>query len=314
MHFCKKSQMASGFAKHKKINFLSCYVSTSFVTSLEIEKYQKMVFSDRKPKKKVFSNGTLTWTAFFILAIILGFLVLLASDLLLGLNASRSADFLVGLAVSSLPTVLLPLRRRSTLLLRLLLRLVEPERVPEAFLPLLEVDELEIDSCWWGNGVDFPELGALPDVPLRMFFECDPQVPTKISTLKSPSQKVSIFNFQQNFYNFLFCTCSWSVSLVQRGVSCRVCIFSNNSWKWLRTKFLKSKIQIRKKNCNFFYFSLCFFSRGFLPRLCTPLEKEQTCPQNSFCSRKTFWKKKKKKCIKVSKWLCKVVLLRGLLG
>lgn len=84
---------------------------------------------------------------------------MLASDLLLGLNASKSAGFLVGLAVSSVPP---PLFRRSALLLRLLLRLVEPDRVPEVFRPPLpELDELD-GSAGCGRGVDFPELGALP--------------------------------------------------------------------------------------------------------------------------------------------------------
>lgn len=95
-------------------------------------------------------------------AIILGFL-LLASDLLLGLKASKRAGFLVGLAVSS--AVPPPLLLRSALLLRLLLRLVDPERVPEAFLPpLLELDELDAEgsACCWGSGVDFPDPGALP--------------------------------------------------------------------------------------------------------------------------------------------------------
>jgi len=105
-------------------------------------------------------------------AIILGFL-LLASDLLLGLKASKSAGFRVGLAVSSaapppppppppLPPPPPPLLLRSALLLRLLLRLVEPDRVPDVFRPPLpELDELD-GSVGCGRGVDFPELGALP--------------------------------------------------------------------------------------------------------------------------------------------------------
>lgn len=100
-------------------------------------------------------------------AIILGFL-LLASDLLLGLNASKRADFLVGLS-STVPPLLL----RSALLLRL----VEPDRVPEAFLPpLLELDELEGSTCC-GRGVDFPEPGALPEVGFLIVLECEPHVP-----------------------------------------------------------------------------------------------------------------------------------------
>lgn len=84
---------------------------------------------------------------------------MLASDLLLGLKASKSAGFLVGLAVSSVAPLLL---LRSVLLLRLLLRLVEPDRVPEVFRPPLpELDELDA-SVGCGRGVDFPELGALP--------------------------------------------------------------------------------------------------------------------------------------------------------
>jgi len=91
-------------------------------------------------------------------AMILGFL-LLASDLLLGLKASKSAGFRVGLAVSSAAP---PLLLRSALLLRLLLRLVEPDRVPDVFRPPLpELDELD-GSVGCGRGVDFPELGALP--------------------------------------------------------------------------------------------------------------------------------------------------------
>jgi len=91
-------------------------------------------------------------------AMILGFL-LLASDLLLGLKASKSAGFRVGLAVSS---AVPPLLLRSALLLRLLLRLVEPDRVPDVFRPPLpELDELD-GSVGCGRGVDFPELGALP--------------------------------------------------------------------------------------------------------------------------------------------------------
>ena len=111
-----------------------------------------------------------------MLAIILGFL-LLASDLLLGLKASKSAGFLVGLAVSS---TVLPLLLRSALLLRLLLRLVDPDRVPEAFLPpLLELDELEGSTAGCGRGVDFPELGALPEVGFLILLEWDPQVPAR---------------------------------------------------------------------------------------------------------------------------------------
>lgn len=104
-----------------------------------------------------------TCTAFFIFAIILGFLVLLASDLLLGRKASKSADFLVGLAVSSPPLLL-----RSALLLRL----VDPDRVPEIFLPpLLELQEPDVDSICCGTGVDFPEPGALPEDAFLMFRE-----------------------------------------------------------------------------------------------------------------------------------------------
>lgn len=124
-----------------------------------------------------YQNYHCTCTALFIFAIILGFL-LLASDLLLGLNASNSAGFLVGLAVSS--TVPPPLLLRSALLLRLLLRLVEPDRVPEAFLPpLLELDELEGSACC-GRGVDFPEPGALPEVGFLIVLECEPHVPIMI--------------------------------------------------------------------------------------------------------------------------------------
>lgn len=126
-------------------------------------------------------DSTLACTALFMLAIILGFL-LLASDLLLGLKASKSAGFLVGLAVSS---TVPPLLLRSALLLRLLLRLVDPDRVPEAFLPpLLELDELEGSTAGCGRGVDFPELGALPEVGFLILLECDPQVPvTKSKTI-----------------------------------------------------------------------------------------------------------------------------------
>lgn len=125
----------------------------------------------------------ITCTALFILAIILGFLVLLASDLLLGRKASKSAVFRVGLDVSSRLTEA-PLLR-STLLLRLLLRLVELECEPEVFLPLLEVLPDVVNSCFcccwcWGKGVVLPELGALPDVGFLIFLEWDPQVPENI--------------------------------------------------------------------------------------------------------------------------------------
>lgn len=73
-----------------------------------------------------------------------------------------------------------PLLLRSALLLRLLLRLVDPDRVPEAFLPtLLELEEL-VGSCGCGSGVDFPDPGALPEVGFLMFLVCEPQVPSTI--------------------------------------------------------------------------------------------------------------------------------------
>ena len=109
-------------------------------------------------------------------AIILGFRALLASDLLLGLKASKRAVFLVGLAVSS------PLLRLSALLLLLLLRLFDPDRVPDAFRPLLELEELEAGSNCCGKGVDLPEPGALPVVGFLMDLEWEPQVPVTINT------------------------------------------------------------------------------------------------------------------------------------
>lgn len=128
-------------------------------------------------KKKVMNlvKTFLTCTAFFIFVIILGFLVLLASDLLLGLKASKSAGFLVGLAVSS-PLFLLSV---------LLLRLFDPERVPPPLpdplravvFPELPPAELECSSCCCGNGVDLPELGALAVDAFLMFLVWDPQVP-----------------------------------------------------------------------------------------------------------------------------------------
>jgi len=131
-----------------------------------------------------------------MLAIILGFL-LLASDLLLGLKASKSAGFRVGLAVSSVapplpppPPPPPPLLLRSALLLRLLLRLVEPDRVPDVFRPPLpELDELD-GSVGCGRGVDFPELGALPYDDFLMFLECEPHVSAQVDSFYSPLIKV----------------------------------------------------------------------------------------------------------------------------
>lgn len=156
------------------------YIKNSSIYIVEINSTKRFGYFSTNGKKK-YSFGFLdriekiTCTAFFIFAIILGFLALLASDLLLGLKASKRTVFRVGLAVSS------PLLRLSALLLLLLLRLFEPERVPEAFpRPLLDPDELEAASNCWGTGVVFPEPGALPDVGFLMVFEWEPQVPVPI--------------------------------------------------------------------------------------------------------------------------------------
>lgn len=149
--------------------YIYCIIC-SYILEVSFHNMRNCIFYSSLYSNSFSFNYYYTCIALFIFAIILGFR-LLASDLLLGLNASKSAGFLVGLAVSS---TVPPLLLRSALLLRLLLRLVEPDRVPETFLLLL--DELEGSTCC-GRGVDFPEPGALPEVGFLIVLECEPQVP-----------------------------------------------------------------------------------------------------------------------------------------
>lgn len=189
---------------------------------------------------------SVTCTAFFILVIILGFLVLLASDLLLGRKASKRAGFLVGLAVSS------PLFRRSVLLLRL----VDPDRVPEVLRPpaLLVLDKLEWSTCCCGRGVDLPEPGALPVDAFLIFRECDPQVP---GTWQLPLSQT---------YTYLLSPL-YVIRFNWRVVSTTVTGEVSTHWIWSIDWHLIHSVQDMKKFCSYVYIYILYIhisNRQFL--------------------------------------------------